>query len=211
MDRPEILGVYGGTFSPPHLGHRRAAEVFLDAVKPDRLLIVPTFLPPHKKISEADSPAHRLEMCRLAFGDLPRTEVSDLEIRRAGKSYTFDTLSALSREDREIFFLCGTDMLLTLDRWYRARELFSLCTFVLERRERDAATRGTIDERIALYRSEYGARITEIELNPIELSSTDVRNASRARLSAMVSAPVASYIEAHHLYQKKESYERNEL
>ncbi len=207
MNRPEILGIYGGTFSPPHLGHRRAAEAFLETVKPDRLLIVPTFLPPHKEISYADSPVHRLEMCRLAFGDLPGTEISDVEIRRAGKSYTYDTVSALSREDREIYFLCGTDMLLTLDRWYRAPELFSLCSFVLERREQGEETRRAIDERIAFYRSRYGARIREITLDPIELSSTDVRiaakeGASHALLSTMVPESVSSYIEAHNLYRE---------
>lgn len=206
MLHSEILGIYGGTFSPPHLGHRKAAEVFLDAVKPDRLLIIPTFLPPHKTFSSADSPEHRFEMCRLCFGDLPQTEISDLEIRREGKSYTFDTITALSKEGREIFFLCGTDMLLTLDHWYRAHELFSLCTFVLERRERDEATRLMIDERIAFFRSEYGARIMEIGIEPFEISSTDVRNAakagaSRALLVTMVPDAVAEYMEAHKLYQ----------
>lgn len=206
MLHPEILGIYGGTFSPPHLGHRKAAEVFLSDVKPDRLLIIPTFLPPHKAPSSADSPEHRLAMSRLCFGDLPRTEISDIEIRREGKSYTFDTVSALSKENREIYFLCGTDMLLSLDRWYRARELFSLCTFVLERRESDEATRLMIDERIAFFRSEYGARIKEIAIEPFEISSTIVRNAakagaSRALLATMVPDAVAEYMETHKLYQ----------
>lgn len=206
MLHSEILGIYGGTFSPPHRGHRKAAEVFLDTIKPDRLLIIPTFLPPHKTPSSADSPEHRLEMCRLCFGDLPRAEISDIEIRREGKSYTFDTVSALSKENRTIYFLCGTDMLLTLDNWYRARELFSLCTFVLERRERDEATRLAIDERIAFYRSKYNARIIEIGIEPLEISSTDVRNAAKAgasgkHISAMVPDAVAEYIEIHKLYQ----------
>ncbi|MBR2906910.1 MAG: nicotinate (nicotinamide) nucleotide adenylyltransferase [Clostridia bacterium] len=205
MATPEILGIYGGTFSPPHLGHKLAAETFLEKIRPDRLLIIPTFLPPHKKISGADAPEHRLAMCRLCFKDLPRTEVSDMEIKRTGKSYTFDTVSALSKENREICFLCGTDMLLTLDTWYRAPELFSLCTFVLERREQDPALDRSIDERIAFYRKEYGARIVEIDIEPIEISSTNVRNAVHRHapsevLSSMVTEEVARYINEHRLY-----------
>lgn len=206
MANPEILGIYGGTFSPPHLGHKKAAEIFLERIKPDRLLIIPTFLPPHKKISASDAPEHRLAMCRLCFEGLPHTEVSDIEIKRTGKSYTYDTVAALSRENREIFFLCGTDMLLTLHEWYRARELFSLCTFVLERREQDPALDRSINERVAAYRKKYGARIVEIDIEPIELSSTDVRNAARAHapseaLTTMVPEAVAQYMEEHGLYR----------
>ena len=208
MNKPEILGIYGGTFSPPHLGHRKAAETFLNALSPDQLLVIPTFLPPHKTFTEADSPEHRLEMCRLTFGDLPNTEVSDLEIRRQGKSYTYDTLAELTQDGREIYFLCGTDMLLTLDRWYRARDLFSLATFVLERREQDPSLDDTINERIAHYKKEYGARIVEISIDPILISSTDVRSAaasedSRGLLPTMVTDKVAAYIEQHRLYREK--------
>lgn len=206
MATPEILGIYGGTFSPPHLGHKRAAETFLETMKPDKLLVIPTFLPPHKEISAADAPEHRLAMCRLCFEGLPRTEVSDMEIKRTGKSYTFDTVSALTKENREIFFLCGTDMLLTLDEWYRAPELFTLCTFVLERREQNRALDYSVSEKIAFYKKEYGARIVEIDIEPIELSSTDVRNAarkhaSREKLVSMVPTPVARYIDEHGLYR----------
>ena len=206
MAAPEILGIYGGTFSPPHLGHKKAAETFLSAVKPDKLLVIPTFLPPHKKISPSDAPEHRLEMCRLCFGDLPRTEVSDLEIKRTGKSYTFDTVTALSKENREIFFLCGTDMLLTLDEWYRAPELFALCTFVLERREQNKELDRSVSEKITLYREKYDARIVEIDIEPIEISSTDVRNAERDHapfefLASMVPEAVAQYIRANKLYR----------
>lgn len=206
MKEKEILGIYGGTFSPPHLGHRKAAETFLAAIDPDRLLIIPTFLPPHKKISEADSPAHRLEMSRLCFSDLPRTEVSDIEILRKGKSYTYDTLTALSAENREICFLCGTDMLLTFDGWYRFRDIFPLCTLVLERRECDPSLDRMIEEKIAYFRSEFGAKIKEIRIDPLILSSTDVRNAVRSHASrevicSMVPEAVADYIEAHGLYR----------
>ena len=209
MEQKERLAIYGGTFSPPHLGHRKAAEALLSALHPDRLLIIPTFLPPHKAVSPADSPAHRLAMTRLCFSDLKNTEISDMEIRRQGKSYTFDTLTALTRDGREIFFLCGTDMLLTLDTWYRSRDIFALCTLVLARREQDPALDRAVADKIDEYRRAYGARITEIDIEPIVLSSTDVRNtvragASRDALQSMVSPAVADYMIANGLYKETE-------
>lgn len=204
--KTEILGIYGGTFSPPHRGHRKAAETFLEAIRPDTLLIIPTFLPPHKEVSPADSPEHRLAMTRLAFSGLPNTVVSDMEIVRRGRSYTYDTLAALSREGRELYFLCGTDMLLTVDKWYRAEDLFRLCTFVLERREYDRSLDSEVSDRIAYFRQHYGARIVEIAIEPIPISSTDVRTAasagaSRDALAELVPDSVADYIVSNGLYR----------
>ena len=82
------LGVYGGTFSPPHLGHIESAEAFYREMKLDKLLIIPTFIPPHKEAKDDASPEDRLEMCKLAFSHIPNTEISDMEIKRGGKSYT---------------------------------------------------------------------------------------------------------------------------
>ena len=98
-------GIYGGTFSPPHLGHYLAARAFLEKVELDELLIIPALVPPHKQIKYEDDPVSRLEMCRLAFADLDKTSVSDLELNRGGKSYTVMTLRELAREGRELYFL----------------------------------------------------------------------------------------------------------
>ena len=79
-ERKKRIGIYGGTFSPPHIGHVAAAKAFLEALSLDSLLIIPALIPPHKKVAYRDDPHARLEMCRLAFGDLKNTEVSELEI-----------------------------------------------------------------------------------------------------------------------------------
>lgn len=202
----ESLAIYGGTFSPPHRGHRRAAEVLLDALSPDRLLVIPTNLPPHKAVSPSDSPLHRLEMTRLCFGDLPRTEVSDLEIRRTGKSYTVETLEALTAQGRDLYFLCGTDMLLSFEGWYRFRDIFALTTLVFERRETDPTLDGAVREAVERYRRDYGARIIELAIDPIKLSSTEVRaairsGAPRERITEMIPDSVADYIALHGLYK----------
>ena len=82
---PEQIGILGGTFNPPHLGHIRACRAFSDIIKPDRLFIIPTYLPPLKQAYDI-LPAHRLEMCRLAF---PFAEICDFEIKNGGVSYTY--------------------------------------------------------------------------------------------------------------------------
>ena len=88
--------VYGGTFNPPHLGHIQAVHSVSNALKPDKILVIPTNLAPHKEMSsDTPPPAERLELCRLAFGEIPGVEVSSLDMRREGKSYTSDTILEL--------------------------------------------------------------------------------------------------------------------
>jgi len=86
------IGIYGGSFAPPHNGHVRAAQAFLDAIEPDLLLIVPSARPPHKQLSDGASDADRLAMARLAFSDIGQAVVSDMEMVRGGVIYTADTL-----------------------------------------------------------------------------------------------------------------------
>ena len=90
------IAVYGGSFNPPHLGHIEAAKSVVQELAPDRFLIVPAATPPHKALAE-DSPSaeQRMELCRLAFAGIPGAEISDIELRRGGKSYTYDTVAAL--------------------------------------------------------------------------------------------------------------------
>ena len=107
MTEKRKIGIYGGTFNPPHIAHVRACEAFYESIKPDKLLVIPDFLPPHKEIAGGATTEERLEMTRLAFENLPAAEVSDMEIARGGRSYTAVTLSELSAEDNELYFLCG--------------------------------------------------------------------------------------------------------
>lgn len=199
----ETLGVFGGTFSPPHRGHVRAAEVFLAAVKPDKLLIVPTFVPPHKAADGEASPEERLEMCRLAFGHLPHTEVSDIEIRRGGKSYTADTLAALSMPKRRIAFLCGTDMMLTLDEWHDPERIFELADLYCIRRESDPETNRLLQEKNAIYAARFGKEVSFLSAPVCEVSSSDIRREIQAgdRHPALLPDSVAAYINERGLYR----------
>lgn len=174
----EKIGLYGGTFGPPHLGHVYAAKTFLREVALDRLLIMPAGIPPHKEKAAGDTPELRLAMCRAAFGDLPHTEISDYEIRKPGKSYTVETLEHLAAPGREITMLCGTDMFLTLDHWHRAPDIFALCTVACLARENGMET--AIRETAERYRDTYHAKTALLTGEPLILSSSEIREKLRA-------------------------------
>ena len=151
------------------------------------------------------TPEQRLEMCRLAFSFDPRIRVSDIEIRRGGKSYTVDTLSAFYGDDVKLSLLCGTDMMLTLDTWYNAARIFAMANIVWMRRE--TATESDLDEKIRQkireYRERFHATIRELHSDPLPLSSTVCRkNLTHPDfISENLPISVREYIEKWHLYQ----------
>lgn len=196
------LGIYGGTFNPPHIAHVRAAELFYEAVKPDKLLIIPDFLPPHKQFSGTVTPQERLEMCEIAFSHIPNVTVSDTEIKRGGKSYTAVTLEELSAENTELYFLVGTDMILTMDSWYMPEKIFELATICYIRRESDRDITEKLAERSEYYKTKYGARIIFIDAEPLAVSSTDIREALlKGCKSELLSPKINDYIAEKGLYR----------
>lgn len=197
------IGIYGGTFSPPHNGHLHAAHAFMEQMWLDLLYVIPTAIPPHKEMSTPIDARHRLEMCRLAFGSMEGVYVSDMEINRGGRSYTVDTLRELSGEDRRLFLLCGTDMMLTLDQWRAPEEIFKLCYPVYIRRDNDRSLDAPIVKKISDYQEKYGKVVRRIVVEPLELSSHQVREAIALEksLKDMVPQSVEAYIKEHRLYQ----------
>ena len=200
------LGIYGGTFSPIHNGHIYAAERFYDALSLDRLLVIPTYLPPHKEADTGCTPEQRLAMTSLAFEENPRCiEVSDYEIQQKGKSYTYLTLQHFSAPDTRLTFLCGTDMFLTFDEWKKPEIIFSLSRVALIRREdTDSETEEAIAAMKEHYRRDYSADIVEILSKPIEISSTQIREQIRngGNISGFVPQKICDYIAAHRLYKE---------
>ncbi len=196
------VGVYGGTFAPVHNGHVQSAKAFMEQMKLDYLFIIPTYMPPHKQIDESDDPLYRLRMCELAFAGIDGVVVSDMEIRRGGKSYTYDTLMELSRPDTRLFLLCGTDMVLTFDTWYRFEDILKLCYPTYVRRENDPILTSRVVAKITEYYEKYGVMFRRIVTEPTVLASTEVRAAVRAGkdISAMVPPAVEAFIREHGLY-----------
>ena len=200
------VGIFGGTFAPVHNGHIESAKAFMEQMKLDYLYIIPTCLPPHKQIDPSDDPKHRMRMCELAFSGIDGIVVSDLEIKRGGKSYTYDTLVELTRPDTRLFFMCGTDMVLTFDRWYRFEDIIKLCYPVYVRRENDPIMTQRIVSKITEYYEKYGVMFRRIVTEPIDISSTLVRNnvAGGKDISALVPSGVAEYIKENRLYLGEE-------
>jgi len=169
------IGIYGGAFNPPHRGHVSSSNAAVEELDLDKLLVIPSGLPPHKTISE-DSPgaAQRYKLTRLAFEDIPKTEVSDIEIMREGKSYTVDTIEELKSRfpGAEFFMLLGTDMFITLPEWHNADKLLRDVTPVIASRYRDIPE--IARETYTLLR-ERGIETIAIRNRTLEISSSELR------------------------------------
>lgn len=194
------VGIYGGTFNPPHKGHMAAAKAFMKKAQLDDLIIMPAYLPPHKEISVSVDCAHRLEMCRLAFADISNARVSDLEISRGGKSYTYLTLQELTEDGVELYFLCGTDMILTMDSWKNPEIIFNLAKICYIRRETDESTGIQIDNKCKEYTERFGATVIPVDADVIEISSSEIRDNAELR-SRYLADSVVEYIDRVGLYQ----------
>lgn len=197
----ERIGIYGGTFNPPHVGHLRAAEYAIEACKLDRLLLIPTGTSPHKDMAGAVAAEQRMEMLRLSAAGVERAEVSDLEVRREGKSYTVDTLRALRAEHpaAELVLMMGTDMFLSFLSWRCPEEILKLAVLAVfcrgekGEREKIGAQKGALDA--------LGARVEVME-NPITaISSTDLRRMLVFQCAdPFLCDGVGAYIRSHGLY-----------
>ncbi len=197
----ERIAVFGGTFNPIHNGHIHIAESFAEILPADRVILIPTSVPPHKRTAELASAADRLAMCRLAARGRDRLEVSDLEIRRGGASYTSDTLLELRRinPDSPLFLITGEDMFLTLADWHCAETIFSLAAVCAAPRSEDGTA------KLLQYAERLERLGAQTVVEPIEylpVSSTMVREAVREEkdISQMVPAPVERYIRRNKLY-----------
>lgn len=177
------IAIYGGTFNPPHRGHVESLQAVYEQAKPDRVLVIPASIPPHKELAAGSPDAEeRLELTRLAFKELPYAEVTDMELTRTGKSYTSDTVAELLRKypDAELMLAMGTDMFLSFETWHEYRYLIDNVTMlVFARREGE-------DEKIFKYgeylESKYGAKINYIMHDPLPLSSSEIRRLLPRRL-----------------------------
>ncbi|MBR6529898.1 MAG: nicotinate (nicotinamide) nucleotide adenylyltransferase [Clostridia bacterium] len=199
----EKVGIFGGSFHPPHTSHVLAAERFLQAEQLDRLYVVPAFLPPHKALSRGAGDADRLAMTRLAFAPLgERVTVSTLEVDKRRACYTLETLCEVRdlHPEADLFLYVGGDMLLSFETWHEFEELFRLCTVCTLAREDDEPTLRRHADHLA---KTYGARIKLLG-SCVPTSSTEVREALFAhRQTDKVPSAVLDYIHTHRLYTRE--------
>jgi nicotinate-nucleotide adenylyltransferase len=195
------IGILGGTFNPPHLGHLVCAQEAHVQLALERVVFVPTRIPPHKPVQEEPGPEHRLELCRLAVLSDERFAVADIELAREGPSYTVDTLTELhsNAPDNDLFLIVGGDIAAGLADWHEPERVLSLATLAVAKR------RGTPREAVegALARLRGGERARFFRMPRIGVSSTDVRERVRAGLPIryLVPEPVESYIAKEGLYR----------
>jgi len=196
----ERIGIYGGTFNPPHVGHIRGAQYAIDALKLQKLLLIPSCIAPHKVLpADAPTPMQRREMVKRAA--LEKMEVCDIELCRGGTSYTFETVESLAKHypDKELVLLMGTDMFLSFLTWKEPQRILDKVSLgVLYRGEKDELA------QIAIYKKsleEQGATVYLIE-NPVTaISSTQLRRMLVFQCAqAFLPDGVDSYIKENGLY-----------
>ncbi len=197
----ERIGIYGGTFNPPHLGHLRAAMYAVEALGLDRLLLIPTGVSPHKEVAAGATAQDRLEMLRLAAAGLEKLQVSDLELRREGRSYTVDTLRTLHEQypGDELMLLMGTDMFLSFLTWREPEEIMKLAKLaVFCRGEKGELPKLEAQQKVL---EDMGAQ-TELIHNPVTaISSTDLRRLLVFGCAGpFLPQGVGAYIEKNGLY-----------
>ncbi len=194
------LGIFGGTFNPPHVGHLGIVTAVADSQGLDKVLIMPAGIPPHKAAPDLASGQDRLEMCRLTFGCDGRFEISDIELQRDGRSYTYDTLCQIRElyPDDELFLIVGSDMLETFNLWYRYKDILSMCTLLAASRETDFK----IDLK-TVFGEEEIKKVKFIDIPVIEASSTEIRRRieNGENADGFLTEQTAQYIEKRGLYR----------
>lgn len=198
---------FGGTFDPVHHGHLIVARAVCERGGYERVVLVPAATPPHKRPAAA-SGAHRLAMLRLAVGDDPVFAIDDIELRRAGPSYTYDTLAALRQRegaDVELHWLIGADMLADLPQWHRVQDVLTLARLIVAVRppwdERLdtllADLRGALDTRVVDALAESVVDVPRVE---IASSAIRARVADGRSIRYLVPEPVRAYMRDQRLY-----------
>lgn len=170
---------FGGTFNPPHIAHRLMLEAVAKMDDVEKILVIPTNIPPHKGFyGFTASGDDRLSMCKLLSEGINKAEVSDMELKRGGKSYSFDTLSMLKPKHPELSMLIGGDMVTSFTTWFRYRDIFDLCEIIAVRRQ-------GVDNEEFLSAVEQlnteGAKISVIDVSLPLVSSTELREILKIR------------------------------
>ncbi len=204
MNNIKDLAVFGGTFNPIHKAHIYIIEQFLIKYKVDKFLIIPTGIPPHKNYTAQVSNEDRLNMCNLAVKHIPQVQVSDIEIKRQGKSYTYETLQELKKvyKKANIYFLMGADMFKSFNSWKNPEEILALASICVIPRDNDE------QKTLLYYKNEISSLYSTVDIDILNIdvcniSSTQVRKCIKEDkyIGDIVSNDVFNYIIENSLYQ----------
>ncbi|WP_110111411.1 nicotinate-nucleotide adenylyltransferase [Bacillus sp. CGMCC 1.16541] len=187
------IGILGGTFNPPHLGHLIIANEVFEQLKLDECWFMPSYTPPHKEVSNEIDPEHRLHMLKLAIQNHEHFSVQDIEFQRKGTSYTFDTMKAVKElyPDVHFYFIVGGDMVEYLPKWYKIEELVHLVTFVGVKRPG--------------YELKSSYPLEFVEVIQVDISSSLIRQRVKSKRSIQYLVPndIKQYVEENKLYESR--------
>lgn len=194
------IGIFGGSFNPIHNGHIYIAREVKKKFLLDKIVFIPTGYAPHKDNSDFAPKNDRFNMVKISVGD--EFEVSDIEIKKSGPCYAVDTMSELKKTycDDDLYYIIGADSLRDFMTWREPLKLFSMLNIIVVNREK------TDIERIAEeYREKYNAKIYVCHINPVDISSTEIRKRCKLNknLSEYVPYTVEEYIKKHKLYTEE--------
>ena len=201
----ERIGIYGGTFNPPHVGHIRAAQAAIKTLGLTKLLLIPDRIAPHKQIPDGSpTPEQRLQMLKIAAADCAQMEVLDIELQREGPSYSYITVEQLREAypDAQLILLMGTDMFLSFESWKNLNR-------ILENASLGVFYRGEKGEKAAIEAKKAemeakGATVYLVENDVVNISSTQMRRLLAFRCAGeLLPEGVLDYIRQYHLYNTR--------
>lgn len=197
------IGFYGGSFDPFHKGHQKILQAALAAHDLDKVIVMPAGSPPHKKDKRRGFAAYRLRMAELALETLSKAEVSSWEIEKESASYTVESLTYLRTlygDDTSLFLIMGQDMFMTLDQWHRFEDILKQSTIMVARRP--GGSEEAYLAQLKRLKQDYGAAIIEFDMEPMDISATEVREAvsNNGSWEGDVSPEVREFILANQLY-----------
>ncbi len=203
------IGIFGGTFNPPHKGHTRMIDKLAEELELDKVLIIPNKIPTHKRCDQLAENKDRLAMCRLAFTN-PKYEISTMEMERESDSYTIYTVNELKKKypNDELYLIIGSDMFLIFNKWYKHRELLDACTICVASRHNDDTIqelRAYAFEKLGIYIDGNTLKGKGIHISTLDayiVSSSEIRQRidEGKSLYGIVEPEIIEYMENNKLY-----------
>ena len=199
------IGIMGGTFNPIHNAHLMMAQAAYEQYKLDEIWFMPSAKPPHKNQDEIAEKEHRKRMVQFAIDKIPQFKISNIEYKRAGKTYTYDTLVELKkeREDAHFYFIMGGDSLAQFEQWYHPELVIKQAVLLAAARPYEKE-HPNFEKQVKYLQEKFDARIGVIRFEEMDVSSRQIRKAVALGQSIkdLVPGPVAGYIRIHGLYRE---------
>lgn len=201
------IGIFGGTFNPPHKGHTRMIDKMTEELGLDKVLVIPNKIPTHKRCDDLADNQHRLAMCKIAFQN-SKYEISRMEMDRESDSYTIYTVDELKKRypNDDLYLIIGSDMFLIFHKWYKHKELLEKCTICVASRNTDDSIhelRAYAFEKLGIYIKDLDGK--NIHISPLDayiVSSSEIRERidEGKSLYGIVEPEIIEYMENHKLY-----------